>query len=131
AAPASGAAGAWRGAFPTVAHPVRNNRTRPVSAGSGRIVHGPRHAHRPFLPAGYRLQPWRGYDAGQADPSGNLVMAGEARSLPLSARRRRGVEGPAILSYGFRPFFLLGAPCAGLTVLAWLPILSGSIETSS
>lgn len=58
-------------------------------------------------------------------------MAGEARSLPLSARRRRGVEGPAILSYGFRPFFLLGALCAGLTVLAWLPILSGSIETSS
>lgn len=58
-------------------------------------------------------------------------MAADARRLPLSLQRRRGAEGPAVLSYGFRPFFLLGALYAGLTVLAWLPILSGTIETSS
>ncbi|MET3660403.1 NnrS family protein [Aquamicrobium ahrensii] len=58
-------------------------------------------------------------------------MTADARRLSLAAQRRRSAEGPAVLSYGFRPFFLLGALCAGLTVLAWLPILSGSIETSS
>lgn len=38
---------------------------------------------------------------------------------------------PAILSYGFRPFFLFGAIYGGLTVLAWVPMLTGSLETSS
>jgi uncharacterized protein involved in response to NO len=38
---------------------------------------------------------------------------------------------PAILSYGFRPFFLFGAIYGGLTVLAWVPMLMGSLETSS
>jgi uncharacterized protein involved in response to NO len=39
--------------------------------------------------------------------------------------------GPALLSYGFRPFFLLGSLWAGLEVLAWLPIFYGklSVET--
>lgn len=38
---------------------------------------------------------------------------------------------PAILSYGFRPFFLLGALYAGLIILAWLPLFYGSIELAS
>lgn len=38
---------------------------------------------------------------------------------------------PAILSYGFRPFFLLGALYAGLIILVWLPILTGTLETAS
>ena len=38
---------------------------------------------------------------------------------------------PAILSYGFRPFFLFGAIYGGLTVLAWVPMLTGALETSS
>ena len=33
----------------------------------------------------------------------------------------------AILSYGFRPFFLLGAIYAGLGVLIWLPLLAGEL----
>lgn len=38
---------------------------------------------------------------------------------------------PAILSYGFRPFFLLGSFYGGLTVLFWLPLFYGHLETSS
>ncbi|WP_119274603.1 NnrS family protein [Taklimakanibacter deserti] len=38
---------------------------------------------------------------------------------------------PAILSYGFRPFFLAGALYAGLTILLWLPLLRGRLEISS
>jgi uncharacterized protein involved in response to NO len=37
-------------------------------------------------------------------------------------------RGPAILSYGFRPFFLLGAIYAGLAILAWLPMFYGRLE---
>ena len=40
--------------------------------------------------------------------------------------RLRPYEGPALLSYGFRPFFLLASLYAGLAVLAWLPMFSGS-----
>jgi uncharacterized protein involved in response to NO len=41
--------------------------------------------------------------------------------------RLRVYSGPAILSYGFRPFFLLGAIYAGLGILIWLPLLFGDI----
>jgi uncharacterized protein involved in response to NO len=40
----------------------------------------------------------------------------------------RRYAGPAILSYGFRPFFLLGAVWAGLLVAIWLPMLAGSFD---
>jgi len=38
---------------------------------------------------------------------------------------------PAVLSYGFRPFFLLGALQAGLAVLFWLPLFYGWLTTAS
>jgi uncharacterized protein involved in response to NO len=41
--------------------------------------------------------------------------------------RLRAYSGPAILSYGFRPFFLLGAIYAGLGILIWLPLWFGQI----
>ncbi|CAM5218566.1 short-chain dehydrogenase [Bosea thiooxidans] len=41
--------------------------------------------------------------------------------------RLRAYEGPALLSYGFRPFFLLAALQAGLTVLVWLPFVTGHL----
>lgn len=41
--------------------------------------------------------------------------------------RLRPYAGPALLSYGFRPFFLLGAIFAGIAVALWLPVLSGDI----
>lgn len=45
--------------------------------------------------------------------------------------RLRGYEGPALLSYGFRPFFLFGSLYAGLSILAWLPMFYGELEIST
>ena len=42
--------------------------------------------------------------------------------------RLRAYLGPILLSYGFRPFFLLGAIYAALAVLAWLPMFAGELE---
>jgi uncharacterized protein involved in response to NO len=39
----------------------------------------------------------------------------------------RQYGGPAILSYGFRPFFLFGAIYAGVAILAWLPVYFSEI----
>jgi uncharacterized protein involved in response to NO len=39
--------------------------------------------------------------------------------------RLKPYAGPALFSYGFRPFFLLGALQAGLAVLVWLPVFTG------
>ena len=47
------------------------------------------------------------------------------------APRRRAYQGPAILSYGFRPFFLLGAIYAGLAILVWLPVFHGELVLHS
>jgi uncharacterized protein involved in response to NO len=45
--------------------------------------------------------------------------------------RLRPYAGPALLSYGFRPFFLLGALWAGLEVLAWLPMFYGALSAET
>ena len=45
--------------------------------------------------------------------------------------RLRDYRGPALLSYGFRPFFLLGAIQAGLAMAAWLPIFNGQLAVST
>src|SRR6516164_7368841 len=41
--------------------------------------------------------------------------------------RLKTYSGPALLSYGFRPFFLLGAIYAGLGILIWLPLFLGHL----
>lgn len=41
--------------------------------------------------------------------------------------RMRAYEGPAFLSYGFRPLFLLAALQAGLSILVWLPFVAGRL----
>ncbi|KRE15836.1 short-chain dehydrogenase [Bosea sp. Root381] len=41
--------------------------------------------------------------------------------------RLRSYEGPALLSYGFRPFFLFAALQAGLTIAVWLPFVTGHL----
>ena len=41
--------------------------------------------------------------------------------------RLRSFAGPAILSYGFRPFFLAAGIWAGLGILIWLPLFAGDI----
>jgi uncharacterized protein involved in response to NO len=45
--------------------------------------------------------------------------------------RLRAYQGPALLSYGFRPFFLLGAFYSGLSVLIWLPMFYGELTLAT
>jgi uncharacterized protein involved in response to NO len=43
-----------------------------------------------------------------------------------SIPRLREYKGPAVLSYGFRLFYLSGSLFAGLAMFAWLPMMNGS-----
>ena len=49
----------------------------------------------------------------------------------MTIPRTRPSAYPAVLSYGFRPFFLLGSLQAGAAILFWLPLFYGRLETSS
>ena len=51
--------------------------------------------------------------------------------MTTSAEQIRAFTGPAILSYGFRPFFLFGALWAAIGVALWLPMLSGRLVLPS
>ena len=44
-----------------------------------------------------------------------------------TAQRMRAWSGPALLSYGFRPFFLGGALCAAGAMVLWVLMLSGQV----
>ncbi|WP_262265929.1 NnrS family protein [Microvirga yunnanensis] len=45
--------------------------------------------------------------------------------------RLRDYKGLALLSYGFRPFFLFGSLYAGVAILAWLPMFYGELALST
>lgn len=45
--------------------------------------------------------------------------------------RLRDHKGPALFSYGFRPFFLFGSLYAGLAILTWLPVFFGELQLST
>lgn len=45
--------------------------------------------------------------------------------MTTSAEKIRAWEGPAILSFGFRPFFLFGAIWAALAMALWVAMLTG------
>lgn len=49
----------------------------------------------------------------------------------MAIPRTRPSAYPAILSYGFRPFFLLGSLQAAIAMLLWLPLYYGRLETFS
>jgi uncharacterized protein involved in response to NO len=49
-------------------------------------------------------------------------------NAPAALRRRFEYAGPAIFSYGFRPFFLGGAVWAALSVALWLPQYFGEMS---
>jgi len=49
----------------------------------------------------------------------------------MAIPRTRPGNYPAVLSYGFRPFFLLGSFYAGGAILLWLPLFYGHLATSS
>jgi len=44
-----------------------------------------------------------------------------------TAERMRAWSGPTILAYGFRPFFFGAAVWAVLSMLLWVPMLSGRV----
>jgi len=44
-----------------------------------------------------------------------------------SAEQMRAWQGPALFSFGFRPFFLFGAVWVVVAMLLWLPALAGAI----
>lgn len=46
----------------------------------------------------------------------------------MSVSRLRNYQGPAILSYGFRPFFLLGSIYAGAVIPLWLGVFAEDVE---
>jgi uncharacterized protein involved in response to NO len=45
--------------------------------------------------------------------------------------RRQAYDGPALFSYGFRPFFLLGSLYSGLAILVWLPVFMGELSLTT
>jgi uncharacterized protein involved in response to NO len=47
--------------------------------------------------------------------------------MSTSAEQIRAYRGPALFSYGFRPFFLFGAAWSALALTLWLPMLSGHL----
>jgi len=47
------------------------------------------------------------------------------------SRSRGGYDGPAILSYGFRPFFFFGSLYAAVSIAVWLPVFSGFITLNT
>ncbi len=48
-----------------------------------------------------------------------------------SVEQMRSWSGPAVFSYGFRPFFLLAAVWVGLAMVLWLLALVGTVELPS
>src|SRR5262245_54928115 len=46
-------------------------------------------------------------------------------------RLRQDYDGPALLSYGFRPFFLFGTRYAALAMLVWLPCFYGELTVAT
>jgi len=51
--------------------------------------------------------------------------------MPTTVEQIRSYKGPAILSFGFRPFFLAGALWAAIAVLLWLLMLSNQLTLPS
>lgn len=49
----------------------------------------------------------------------------------MAIPRLQSYEGPALLSYGFRPFFLFGSIYASIAVLLWLPMFYGELAIPS
>jgi uncharacterized protein involved in response to NO len=48
-------------------------------------------------------------------------------SIPAALSRRRDYSGPALFSYGFRPFFLGATVWAVIAMLLWLPQFLGGL----
>lgn len=47
--------------------------------------------------------------------------------MSTTSEQMRGWTGPALLSYGFRPFFLGAAAWAAMAMVVWVPMLAGAL----
>src|SRR5439155_5996667 len=83
----------------------------------------------------HAIQPGRS-DGNRASRQGKTGVCDAVRQASVPDRREIAMapiprlqpyEGPALFSYGFRPFFLFGALYAGLAVMLWLPVYAGEI----
>jgi uncharacterized protein involved in response to NO len=59
--------------------------------------------------------------------SGDAPARRGAREMSGSAERMRAWRGPAILSFGFRPFFLGAGAFAAIAMVLWIGMLSGRV----
>jgi uncharacterized protein involved in response to NO len=58
-------------------------------------------------------------------------MSDASSSRPPALERRLKYAGPALFSYGFRPFFLGGAAWSVVCIVLWLPQLMGELALRS
>ncbi|MDF2368940.1 NnrS family protein [Sneathiella sp.] len=49
----------------------------------------------------------------------------------MAIPRLKHYQGPALLSYGYRPFFLFGSLYAGISIFLWLPLFYGELSIAS
>lgn len=63
--------------------------------------------------------------------SGVAAVAEQGQGAARGTARSRAYRGPALFANGFRPFFLLGAIQAGLSILVWLPLFHGELKLLS
>ncbi len=49
----------------------------------------------------------------------------------MAIQRLRDYQGPALLIYGYRPFFLFGSLYAGLSIALWLPLFYGDLALAT
>jgi uncharacterized protein involved in response to NO len=49
-------------------------------------------------------------------------------SMPPALERRLNYTGPALFSYGFRPFFLGGAVWSVTCIVLWIPVCTENLN---
>ena len=57
-----------------------------------------------------------------------MITANKSGSPMATMQKLRAYQGPALFSYGFRPFFLFGAIYAGAMVPLWLAVFAGDVS---
>jgi uncharacterized protein involved in response to NO len=65
--------------------------------------------------------------SGGLGANGTLLRLRQEAAMASTAEQMRAYRGPAVLSFGFRPFFLAGAAWAAVAVALWLPMLAGRL----
>jgi uncharacterized protein involved in response to NO len=60
-----------------------------------------------------------------------MAESSQSRVQIMSVSRLRDYRGPALFSYGFRPFFFFGSVYAGAIILVWLPAFYGQLKLST